>query len=256
MICAPLFAWLISPAGKRRLQGLEWLGKGGRVYLLPLVSVLLFVPLVHKFPETNDLVHDALYFPYWLLFVLGGFLCVACASLTDSLERNRRTSFLFAFLCIVLLDYLRWNDLEPWKLQPTTWLSDPRTYLYFALYPVTAWSWVMTAIGYGKKYLNRPHPSLSYLNQAVYPFYILHQTIIIIVVFYIIRTPDTIGMKYIFTVILSFFLSMAIYHLLIRPFAITRFLFGMKPKAKKIRTGRNARNAAGHREKPLLADIT
>jgi glucan biosynthesis protein C len=31
---------------------------------------------------------------------------------------------------------------------------------------------------------------------------------------------------------ITFFVSVLIYHLLIRPYALTRFLFGMKPKDK------------------------
>jgi glucans biosynthesis protein C len=232
IICAPVFSWLMSARGRSWLGKLDWLAKGQRIYLIMVVSVILFISLVQKFPETNNLVQDALYFPYWLLFLLAGFFCVAYLPFMESLERNRRISFSFAFLCIVLLDYLRWNGIEPWKVIANGWRTDWRTYAYFSLYPLTAWFWVLTAIGYGKKYLNRPHPVLNYLNEAVYPFYILHQTVIIIVVFYVTRTTDTIGMKYVFTVLITFFLSMGIFHLFIRPFAVTRFLFGMKPKKK------------------------
>jgi glucan biosynthesis protein C len=82
--------------------------------------------------------------------------------------------------------------------------------------------------------------SLAYLNQAVYPFYILHQTIIVILAYYIVKTNDTVIMKYIYTVGVTLFFTMGIYHLLIKPYAITRFLFGMKPlekKAERLETG-------------------
>jgi peptidoglycan/LPS O-acetylase OafA/YrhL len=112
------------------------------------------------------------------------------------------------------------------------------------LYPLTAWSWIFTAIGYGKRYLNRKHPIQNYINEAVYPFYILHQTVIVIVVYYVVKTSDTILSKFLFTFIISFALIISIYHLLIRPYAVTRFLFGMKPKKKEIKpvveTGGNA----------------
>jgi len=97
---------------------------------------------------------------------------------------------------------------------------------------IIAWAWVFTAVGYGKKYLNRPHRSLQYLNQAVYPFYILHQTVIVVLMFYIIRTSDTILMKYLFTVIVTFFISMSIYHLFIKPYKVIRFLFGARQDKK------------------------
>ena len=43
---------------------------------------------------------------------------------------------------------------------------------------------------------------------------------------------ETILMKYIFTVIVTFFISVLIYHLFIQPYGVMRFLFGMKPKHK------------------------
>jgi peptidoglycan/LPS O-acetylase OafA/YrhL len=149
----------------------------------------------------------------------------------ESLERNRRTSLAGAFLTIIAINYIRWNKIEPWDTI-SNWHSDWRTYAFLALFAMTAWFWVLTAVGYGKRYLNKRLPVLDYLNQAVYPFYILHQTVIVILVFYIVQTKETILMKYIFTTGLTFIISMAIYHLFIRPYALMRLLFGMKPKEK------------------------
>jgi hypothetical protein len=54
----------------------------------------------------------------------------------------------------------------------------------------------------------------------------------VIIVFYVVQTQETIISKYLFTVILSFIISMILLHVFVRPFAVTRFLFGMKPKEK------------------------
>lgn len=242
---APVFVWIISAKGAAFRKGLQWLAQGKRVYLLTVPGIAIFAALSLKFPETNNLVEDWCYFFYWLCFLLPGFLCIAQPSLMDSLERNRYTSLLVAFLSIVAINYLRWNDLQPWDTL-ANWRHDPRTYAYLALKAVCAWGWVLAAIGYGKKYLDKPHPALSYLNQAVYPFYILHQTIIVILAYYVVQTSDTIGAKYLFIVITTFILSMGIYHLLIRPYPVSRFLFGMKPAAKK-------RNGKGT-EKPVAKE--
>jgi hypothetical protein len=53
-----------------------------------------------------------------------------------------------------------------------------------------------------------------------------------VIVYYIVKTSDGVFTKYFFTVFLSFLVTMAIYHLFVRPFAVMRFLFGMKPKKK------------------------
>ena len=192
-----------------------------------LPSVVYFTATVLRFPETHALVDDWCYSIYWLLFLSAGFICMCVPSLISSLERNRRTSLTFGVLAIILLNYLRWNGLEPHKTL-TNWENNGSTYVYVALYPIVAWFWVFAAIGYGKRYLNKKLPAMNYINSAVYPFYILHQTVIVVLAFYVVKTTDTILLKYSFIVLLSFSLSMLIYHLFIRPFALIRFLFGAK----------------------------
>lgn len=228
IVFAPFFKWSMGEKGQRFLQAISFLGKGKWIYLLMLPSALIYATLSLRFPQTGDFIHDWCMVLYWLIFLLGGFLCIASPALMDSLERNRRSSFAIAFLSILLINYLRWNSKEPWKVIEN-WESNWMTYAYLSLYAITAWAWVMTAAGYGKKYLNKQHKSLNYLNQAVYPFYILHQTIIVILVFYVVQVSESIFMKYLFTVTWAFFITVALYHLFIRPFPLTRFLFGMKP---------------------------
>ena len=232
IICTPLFVWLMSGKGKLALQKLNFLAKGRWIYLMIIPSVVWHTAFTLKYPTSNDLIHDYCKLIYWLLFLLGGFLCIANPRLMDSLQRNRRVSLGAAFLSIIAINYIRWNKLEPWD-NIANWHSDWRTYVYLALYAITAWSWLLTAVGYGKQYLNRKHRILDYLNQSIYPFYILHQTVILIIVYYVVQTQESILMKYIFTVVLSLFISMTIYHLFIRPYRIMRFLFGMKPLNKK-----------------------
>jgi hypothetical protein len=53
------------------------------------------------------------------------------------------------------------------------------------------------------------------------------------VVYYIVQTQnESILSKYIYTVGITFFVTVLVYHLFVRPYAVTRFLFGMKPKDK------------------------
>jgi hypothetical protein len=228
ILLAPAFKWSMSERGKQRLSFFNKLASRKWIYLLMAPSVIAYTSMNLSFPETHDLIHDWSRHVYWLFFLLTGFTCINFPALMDSLERNRRISLLLAFLSIFLINYLRWNNLEPEHL-------DWRAYLYISLYPLTAWSWIFTAIGYGKRYLNKKHRIQNYINEAVYPFYILHQTIIVIVVFYVIRTNEPVLNKLLFTFITSFALIMCIYHLFIRPYAITRFLFGMKPKKKELK---------------------
>ncbi|MBO9202252.1 MULTISPECIES: acyltransferase family protein [Niastella] len=234
IIFAPAFKWSMSDRGKQRLAFFNNLATGKRIYLLLVPSVIIYTAMNLSFPETHDLIHDWGRHIYWIFFLLTGFTCINFPALMDSLERNRRTSFLLAFATILIINYIRWNNLEPDDIFPN-WRHDWRMYAYMLLFPLTAWGWIFTAIGYAKRYLNKKHRIQNYINEAVYPFYILHQTIIVIVVFYVIRTSEPVLNKFLFTFITSFILVLCIYHLFIRPYSVTRFLFGMKPKKKATR---------------------
>lgn len=233
ILFAPLFAWMASPKSIALKEKLALLAKGKWIYLLMLPGIVWYALMAAKFPETNDLTHDYCYFVYWLFFLLAGFICITQPLLMDSLERNRRFALTIGFVCLIFLNCLRWNKIEPGEAQ---WPFGGYSFveLFLALKAIVAWGWVLALVGYGKKYLNRKLKILDYLNQAVYPFYILHQTVIVILAYYIVQTQnESILSKYIYTVGITFFITVGIYHLLIRPYALTRFLFGMKPKMEK-----------------------
>lgn len=227
---APLFRWCV--VNRHRLLFFEVLAKGKRIYWVLLLPVVCHAALTLRFPQTNDFIHDWNRHLYWAFFLVCGFLSMCVPGLVGSLERNRRTSLGLAVLALFILNYLRWNGLEPDEVLPN-WKEDPRTYLSLALYAATAWLWVFALIGYGKRYLGRKSSALGYINRAVYPFYILHQTVIVVIAYYVVQTTDTIAMKYGFTVIASFFVTMAIYHLFVRPFPAIAFFFGAKKEETK-----------------------
>jgi glucans biosynthesis protein C len=224
---APLLRYVVVNRSKLAIFNLFSVNK--RIYLLQIPSIICFSALVLSFPETHALVNDWCWFIYWLFFMLIGFLSMGAPALIQSIERNRRTSLAFTFLLILMLNYLRWNELEPFQIIKD-WKTDPRTYLYLSLYPLTAWMWVFAIVGYGRKYLNKTTSYFSYLNNAAYPFYILHQTVIVVIAYYVMKTSDTIFMKYAFVVLVSLAITMAVYHLFIKPYAVVRFLFGSEKK--------------------------
>lgn len=229
IVCAPLFAWIVSVKGAGFRARLGWFGQGARIYLFTLPGIVVFTAFTLKYPETNTFWGDWAYMGYWLLFLIPGFLCIANPLLMDSLERNRKRSFIIAFLSLIAINVVRWNDCSPWDVL-VNWREDYRTYVFMALKAVCGWAWVLTCIGYGKKNLNREHPVLAYLNEAVYPFYILHQTVIVVLAYYVVKAPDEVGIKYVFIVLVTLGICMAVFHHFIRPYGVMRWLFGMKKK--------------------------
>jgi hypothetical protein len=94
----------------------------------------------------------------------------------------------------------------------------------------------MFILSMAAKYLNFNHKVLTYGNEAVLPFYIFHQTIILCGGWLVIRWNIGIGPKYLIIALVSFGLIMALYDLLVRRFNVNRFFFGMRPKKKLSKT--------------------
>jgi hypothetical protein len=69
---------------------------------------------------------------------------------------------------------------------------------------------------------------VAYGNEAVLPFYILHQTIILLVGWFVMRWHLGITPKFLIISVVSFVLVVALYELLIRHSNVVRFFFGMR----------------------------
>ena len=50
-----------------------------------------------------------------------------------------------------------------------------------------SWCWILAFCGYGFKHLTRSTPWLAYANAAVLPFYVMHQTVLLTVGYFVTR---------------------------------------------------------------------
>jgi peptidoglycan/LPS O-acetylase OafA/YrhL len=110
---------------------------------------------------------------------------------------------------------------------------------------VFTWTSLMAFIGYGRRYLSFSNPLLRWARDASYPIYILHQTVIIVIGYWIIQQPWSAWTKYAAVLIGTMAICVALYEG-IRRFNLTRVLFGMKGAGK-------ARKDAGRPPSPIAA---
>lgn len=97
---------------------------------------------------------------------------------------------------------------------------------------VNLWSWIIVLFGMAAEYLNKPSKVLAYSNRAVYPFYILHQTVTVVLGFLIMDKDWSLWIKFPLLVIGTFGISWIIYEFLIRRIPIIQPLFGVKRSIK------------------------
>jgi len=237
-ILLPVFLYLRKERVMNRFNQLITSKNWATYFILILPTIVIYLTYTINTSRTNALVDDGGWLTYWGSFFLAGYMSGIAPNIWLRIEKDYRNLLGLAILSTVIINILRWNQLE---------FEGFYQLLYLTLLALSGWLWLLAMLSLGKRFLNRSHPLLSYANRAIYPFYILHQTIIIIIGYYIVTlVEEGILSKYIFISSASFILSVAIYEYLIRPFRLMRFLFGVKelPKMAKQSDFSNLENRA------------
>lgn len=161
-------------------------------------------------------------------FFVAGYLFFAKPNVMDTVKKYGWFAVgtgLVAGACLVIFFIEELSHLEDYYGTSTYILSQ-------FVQAVNTWSWLLVILCLASRYLNKNNGFLKYANEAVLPFYILHQTVIIVIGFYVVQWNSGILLKFLTTTTISFLSIMAIYELLVRRFNILRFLFGMRAKRK------------------------
>ena len=101
------------------------------------------------------------------------------------------------------------------------------------IFGLSSWCWVLAFFGFGFKHLTQPKPILAYANEAVLPFYILHQTVLLCVGYFVTQWDTADPLKYVAISMSSFIIVFILYEFFIRQVNALRFLFGMKLQTKR-----------------------
>ncbi|MFC1938449.1 acyltransferase family protein [Chloroflexota bacterium] len=163
----------------------------------------------------------------YLVFFISGYLMFSNTRIQENIRRYAWVG-LIAALVLLVLDYLAQFRVIKLSIPETTGAGIG----IWTFLTLKSWCFLLAILGFGSRYLNFKNRFLDYANEAVLPFYILHQTVIIIIGFFVIQLSIGIAPKYFIVATSSFVAIMAIYELLIRRINILRFLFGMRWKKK------------------------
>jgi peptidoglycan/LPS O-acetylase OafA/YrhL len=226
LLCYPLFHWLLAGVGKRLLDRLsQFLALPGAVYLLALpVAGLLIVLKPRGLFGMRDFGGWPL--PVYLLFFLYGFVLISHEGLLKRIQQQRWISLAAGLVCLLALLLL-------WAAQGDPAFGSARYAQVFGVFGISAWCWILAFWGFGFKYLTRSTPFLAYTNEAVLPFYIMHQTVLLSVGYFVTRWPIPDLLKFLVISGSSFVLILVVYEFLIRRVNLLRVAFGMKPLAKQ-----------------------
>ena len=104
--------------------------------------------------------------------------------------------------------------------------------VFLALHGTATWCLLLALFGFGKKHLNTGGAMLRYASEAALPFYVLHQTFILTIGYFVIQTRMGVALKFTVIVMSSFAVTLAVYDVIVKRAAPLRFLLGMRPIKK------------------------
>jgi acyltransferase-like protein len=153
----------------------RWLSPLLSGWWLLIVPSLLFaffrLTLLPNFPSTHALFGDWYNHALFASVFLLGFLLAHAASFWGAIERQR-----WLALGLAVAFYASWVLL---RSLPEGGLP-LRLYAGFA-YGFYQWLCIVAVLGFARRWLNRDSAARRYLTDAIFPYYIVHQTAIIVI---------------------------------------------------------------------------
>jgi hypothetical protein len=219
-MCYRLFVWLKGSGRKALNRITSILAMPGIMYLgFPVPLLIMKVLIPHA---VLDVGNGGWGFLYYIWFLISGFIIVSGSRLQQQIINQRWISLL---LGVGLSSAYLYQLFSPSRLVFPLGISD---WTYTLLSFFSAWSWLFAILGFGMRFLAFDRPLLRTANEGVLPFYILHQTVLLCIGYFVMAwtIPDT--AKWLIVLISSFIVIVALYMFLIREFELLRFLFGMK----------------------------
>lgn len=207
----------------KRLIQKTW---GIYLFVLPLYFIEALVEPF--FPVTHALVDDWFNFTFSITLFFYGFVLIATGDVfwqtVSKIKHKALALGMIAFSGQVIL----WLFFEDGFVIH---------YTEAMFKVVNLWSWILVLFAYAAQYLNKSSKGLAYANRAVYPFYILHQTITVAIAYYLMDLDWGLLPKAILLIVGTFGISWLIYDLIILRITWLHPFFGLKRKKAKSLTG-------------------
>ena len=217
LLALPVMLFLRRGAGRRVV------GAIARAATVPGVILLFGVALVPAVAVPEIAGGNPV---YYIVFFLLGYLVMSDERFAKAIDAHRLPALFLGPIACLLVAYF---EVSSWPAMPS-WAGAP---LDVCLAVVMPWCFMVALLGYGRRLLRSSSRILAYADEASYPTYLLHQTVIVIVAFVAIRWEVGVAVKFAAVLFVSLLVTGLVYELAVRRVGATRFLFGMRPLRRK-----------------------
>ncbi|ALO36229.1 hypothetical protein CMT41_16930 [Colwellia sp. MT41] len=217
LLAIPLNKFFSSSLGVAILNSVQKLSKYKiGLYLLVILLIVIKVCFSLMFSSDNNSVY--------LFFFIAGMVFIQNKGIWQAVCEQRFYNLMLLFFSTIFFYSAYYSpDLSEYLSLDIRWS------IWWIVCCLVAWSALLTILGYAQFYLTKTPKWLRLSNELIYPFYIFHQTVIVVIGYYVITWQAPILMKIISLFVLSFSITSVICWFIIKPSNTLRFLFGLKP---------------------------
>lgn len=213
---------LLESGPGRRLQA--WFGGlgGWRLVLLPALPLVLYMNLLlPRFEATNALLDDWFqHAQFFTIFLFGYALARSDAFWAESGRLRRRLGWAALLMIAVYVPLLK-SGIE---------FDGPALAAVRSLRGLLVWTVLLAILAWARHALDRPFRWLPYASEAVFPWYVIHQSATVLLAYWLV--PLQLGGAVEATlVVLGTLAACGLGHELVRRVAVLRPLFGLKRRA-------------------------
>ncbi|MDC8832451.1 acyltransferase family protein [Alteromonas gilva] len=228
----------------------KWLNKlPATLLMVVLVSVMagIWFALRNDYPSTHALIGDWYNHGKYLLAFVAGYLLASMPAIWEKVIRHRRWFVAFSVVgySLIVLDRHGYLALDEATYQ--LWYV---RYFIGILLALNLWGWILMLVGYAGRYLRSGSTLLSYFNRAILPYYIFHQTLIILLAVALMPLKLHAGIEALLIIVLTC-VGCALGYEVIKRIPIVSGLFGLSfwPRRKP------TKNAAECKHQPLTDSV-
>ena len=194
--------------------------------LLPVIPFVIFhYVLKPLYPSTHALVDDWANHQLYISLFLFGFVIAKDNSFWQAIASALKPAAVLVVICAVVASLV-------WYGESVNYASNAFDVLerYSERTRKTAYAWlaIVTLLGISQRWFNRSSKALTYMSEAIFPWYILHQTITIMAGYWLTRQNLSVTVEFIWLCVITIGGCLLIHECLIRRFKWIRPLFGLK----------------------------
>ncbi|MBA6390675.1 acyltransferase [Colwellia sp. BRX10-3] len=227
-LAIPINMFLNFNFGKVVINAVKTIAKC-RAGLFLLVGFLIIIKVYFSltFASDDNKIENLSSSAYYFFFFITGMIFIRSKSVWQAICDQRFFNLIILLVStLIFYGYYYSPDLSEYLSLDTRWA------LWWTVCCLVSWSMLLTMLGFAQYYLTKTPKWLHISNELIYPFYIFHQTVIVVIGYFVINWQMPLSIKVISLFALSFLITSGICYFIIKPFNILRFLFGLKPLNK------------------------